>query len=119
MESGRRPCRHRLAAAIEAAASDGGARMLRIAENVFVIEHDDATDEWPHGNTGVIVGRTGLFVIDSGDLPSRARGAQYGPLDRAQPGILEGAVHSGGLPAARRARRTRARDRGEAPCGAR
>ena len=56
-----------------AAASDDGARMLRIAENVFVIEHDDATDEWPHGNTGVIVGRTGVFVIDSGYLPSRAR----------------------------------------------
>jgi cyclase len=86
MESGRHPCRHRLAAAaaallapaiaaaaIEAATSDGGARMLRIAENVFVIEHDDATDEWPHGNTGVIVGRTGVFVIDSGYLPSRAR----------------------------------------------
>jgi cyclase len=54
-------------------ASDDGARMLRIAGNVYVIEHDDATDEWPHGNTGVIVGRTGLFVIDSGYLPSRAR----------------------------------------------
>lgn len=86
MDSGRHPCRHRLAAAaaallapaiaaaaIEAAASDDGARMLRIAENVFVIEHDDATDEWPHGNTGVIVGRTGVLVIDSGYLPSRAR----------------------------------------------
>ena len=86
MASGRRPIRHRLAAAaaailvspvaaaaVEAAASDAGARMLRIAENVFVIEHDDATDEWPHGNTGVIVGRTGVFVIDSGYLPSRAR----------------------------------------------
>ena len=47
--------------------------MLRLADNVFVIEHDDATDEWPHGNTGVIVGRTGVFVIDSCYLPSRAR----------------------------------------------
>ena len=44
-----------------------------LAENVYVIEHDDATDEWPHGNTGVIVGRTGVFVVDSGYLPSRAR----------------------------------------------
>ena len=60
-------------AAEDVAASDDGARMLRLAENVYVIEHDDATDEWPHGNTGVIVGRTGLFVIDSGYLPSRAR----------------------------------------------
>ena len=61
------------AAAIEVAASDAGARMLRLADNVFVIEHDDATDEWPHGNTGVIVGQAGLFVIDSCYLPSRAR----------------------------------------------
>ena len=61
-------------AAADIAASDDGARMLRLGENVYVIEHDDATDEWPHGNTGVIVGRTGLFVIDSGYLPSRARG---------------------------------------------
>jgi glyoxylase-like metal-dependent hydrolase (beta-lactamase superfamily II) len=38
-----------------------------------VILHDDATDEWPHGNTGVIVGRTGVFVIDSCYLPSRAK----------------------------------------------
>ena len=60
-------------AAVEAAASDTGARMLRLAENVYVIEHEDATDEWPHGNTGVIVGRTGVFVVDSGYLPSRAR----------------------------------------------
>ena len=62
-------------AAADVAASDDGARMLRVAGNVYVIEHDDATDEWPHGNTGVIVGRTGLFVIDSGYLPSRARAA--------------------------------------------
>jgi cyclase len=60
-------------AAVEAAAADEGARMLRLAENVYVIEHEDATDEWPHGNTGVIVGRTGVFVVDSGYLPSRAR----------------------------------------------
>ena len=86
MDTARHPGWHRLAAAAaallgpaiaaaagEAAASDSGARMLRIADNVFVIEHDDATDEWPHGNTGVIVGRTGVFVIDSGYLPSRAR----------------------------------------------
>ena len=86
MDSGSHMCWRRLAwvaaamlapavatAALEAAASDAGARMLRLAENVYVIEHEDATDEWPHGNTGVIVGRTGVFVVDSGYLPSRAR----------------------------------------------
>jgi cyclase len=61
------------AAAANLVASDDGARMLRVTADVYVIEHDDATDEWPHGNTGVIVGKTGLFVIDSGYLPSRAR----------------------------------------------
>ena len=32
--------------------------MERVAEGVYVIIHDNATDEWPHGNTGVIVVRT-------------------------------------------------------------
>ncbi len=53
--------------------ADDGARVTRLTEGVYVIEHDDATDEWPHGNTGVIVGRSGVFVIDSCYLPSRAR----------------------------------------------
>src|SRR5215207_3151527 len=53
--------------------ADDGARMTRLTDSVYVIEHDDATDEWPHGNTGVIVGRSGVFVIDSCYLPSRAR----------------------------------------------
>jgi glyoxylase-like metal-dependent hydrolase (beta-lactamase superfamily II) len=60
-------------AAPETVASDSGARMEHIAGNAYVILHDDATDEWPHGNTGVIVGRSGLFVIDSCYLPSRAK----------------------------------------------
>lgn len=34
---------------------DAGARMERVADGVYAIIHDDATDEWPHGNTGVIV----------------------------------------------------------------
>jgi cyclase len=57
----------------DSAVSDAGARVMRLAENVFVIEHADATDEWPHGNTGVVVGRGSVFVIDSCYLPSRAR----------------------------------------------
>jgi cyclase len=59
-------------AASEPVAADAGARITRLAENVYVIEHDDATDEWPHGNTGIVVGRDGVFVVDSGYLPSRA-----------------------------------------------
>jgi cyclase len=52
---------------------DEGTRVEQLSENVFAIIHEDATDEWPHGNTGVIVGRRGVFVIDSTYLPSRAR----------------------------------------------
>ena len=61
------------AQAAEPALADDGARATELAEGVYVIEHDDATDEWPHGNTGVIVGRSGVLVIDSCYLPSRAR----------------------------------------------
>jgi cyclase len=52
---------------------DDAARMERIADGVYAIIHDDATDEWPHGNTGVIVGDDGVIVVDSTYLPSRAR----------------------------------------------
>ncbi len=52
---------------------DSSAIMYKITENVFVIIHDDATDEWPHGNTGVIVDKEGVFVIDACYLPSRAK----------------------------------------------
>lgn len=52
---------------------DDGARMERVADGVYAIMHDDATDAWPHGNTGVIVTREGVVVIDSTYLPSRAR----------------------------------------------
>ena len=51
---------------------DDGARVQRLAANVFAILHSDATDEWPHSNVGVIVGRRSVFVIDSNYLPSRA-----------------------------------------------
>lgn len=52
---------------------DDGARVEQLADNVYAILHADATDEWPHSNTGVIVGRRSVLVIDSGYLPSRAR----------------------------------------------
>lgn len=52
---------------------DEGAHVERLAANVYAILHHDATDEWPHSNVGVIVGRRSVFVIDSTYLPSRAR----------------------------------------------
>jgi glyoxylase-like metal-dependent hydrolase (beta-lactamase superfamily II) len=59
--------------AARAQARDAGARLERVAEAVFVIIHDDATDQWPHGNTGVVVTPEGVLVVDATYLPSRAR----------------------------------------------
>ena len=54
-------------------AKDSTASMQRVADGVYVIIHEHATDEWPHGNTGVVVGDNSVFVIDACYLPSRAR----------------------------------------------
>ncbi len=35
-----------------------------IGKNVYAILHEDATDEWPHSNTGVIVGEKEVMVTD-------------------------------------------------------
>jgi cyclase len=56
-----------------AQAKDAGARMERVSEGVYVIIHHNATEEWPHGNTGVIVGDAAVAVVDATYLPSRAR----------------------------------------------
>jgi glyoxylase-like metal-dependent hydrolase (beta-lactamase superfamily II) len=66
-------CSAALGAESGASAADAGARMERIADDVYAIVHDDATEEWPHGNTGVVVGEDGVLVVDSTYLPSRAR----------------------------------------------
>jgi cyclase len=52
---------------------DSSARVERLAEGVYAIIHDDATDEWPHSNTGVVVYDDGVLVVDATYLPSRAR----------------------------------------------
>ncbi|HET8624719.1 MAG TPA: MBL fold metallo-hydrolase [Gemmatimonadales bacterium] len=52
---------------------DSTARLERIGDGVYAIIHDDATDAWPHGNTGVVVGDHGVLVVDAAYLPSRAR----------------------------------------------
>ena len=60
-------------------ARDSGATMQQVGEGVFVIVHEPAmlywpsgAVDWPHGNTGVIVGRDGVLVVDSDFYPSRA-----------------------------------------------
>jgi glyoxylase-like metal-dependent hydrolase (beta-lactamase superfamily II) len=67
-----------LAAALPAGAArgqtrDAGARLERVGDSVYVIIHDDATDQWPHSNTGVVVTPAGVLVVDATYLPSRAR----------------------------------------------
>ena len=64
-----------LLAAIPVAAqpSDATAKMERVADGVYAIIHDNATDAWPHSNTGVVIGDDGVLVVDSTYLPSRAR----------------------------------------------
>ena len=49
-----------------------GARMEKISNDVYAIIHEDATDEWPHSNTGVIIGKDAVMVIDACYLPSMA-----------------------------------------------
>jgi cyclase len=60
--------------------SDATARVERLADGVYAILHDDSTKEWPtgatdwpHGNTGVIVGGNAVLVVDTTFLPSRAK----------------------------------------------
>ena len=62
-----------LPALASAQVRDSTARLERIGDEVYAIIHDDATDAWPHGNTGVVVGADGVLVIDATYLPSRAR----------------------------------------------
>lgn len=44
-----------------------------LAPGVFTIRHPDPTDDFPDGNTTVVIGRDGVLVIDTGYLPSTAR----------------------------------------------
>lgn len=55
-----------LASPAAAQTRDTGARMERVVDGVYAIIHDGATDEWPHGNTAVIVGDDGVLVVDPG-----------------------------------------------------
>ena len=47
--------------------------VTKLAENIYVILHKDAPDHFPQGNTTVIIGDTGVLVVDSCYLPSSAR----------------------------------------------
>lgn len=64
---------------IQAQVADQGTRVERLADGVFAIIHDDALQtwphlgtDWPHSNTGIIIGDDGVLVVDATFHPSRA-----------------------------------------------
>ena len=66
-------CASSLPAQALAQAQDAGARIERVADGIYAIIHDNATEDWPNSNTGVVVGENGVLVVDATYLPSRAR----------------------------------------------
>ena len=51
----------------------GERTVTRVADGVYVIRHPEAPDQFPQGNTTVIIGEQYVLVVDSGYLPSTAR----------------------------------------------
>ena len=47
--------------------------VTRIADGIYVIRHPDAPDQFPQGNTTVVIGDREVLVVDSCYLPSSAR----------------------------------------------
>src|SRR6185369_17286347 len=48
-------------------------RITRLAEGVYTIRHPDPTDDFPDGNTTVVIGGDSVLVVDTCYLPSSAR----------------------------------------------
>lgn len=48
-------------------------KVSELARGVYTIRHPDPTDDFPHGNTTVVIGSRAVLVIDTGYLPSTAR----------------------------------------------
>jgi cyclase len=55
------------------AASTSQRTVTRLAPSVYLIQHKDAPDHFPQGNTVVVVGDAEVLVVDSCYLPSSAR----------------------------------------------
>ena len=61
------------ASPVAAQAKQLGARMERINDGVYAIIHDPADEQFPNGNTGVVIGDDGVLVVDAAYLPSHAK----------------------------------------------
>ncbi|MEP6619995.1 MAG: MBL fold metallo-hydrolase, partial [bacterium] len=51
-----------------------GAHMERITDGVYAIIHDPLDEQFPNGNTGVVIGDDGVLVVDAAYLPVHAKG---------------------------------------------
>src|ERR1044072_7494858 len=47
--------------------------VTKLTEGLYVIRHPEAPDDFPQGNTTVIIGDRDVLVVDSCYLPSAAR----------------------------------------------
>ena len=61
------------ASLVAAQGKQPGARMERMADGVYAIIHDAADEQFPNGNTGVVVGDDAVLVVDATYLPSHAK----------------------------------------------
>jgi glyoxylase-like metal-dependent hydrolase (beta-lactamase superfamily II) len=58
---------------VAAQATQSGAHMERIADGVYAIIHDAADEQFPNGNTGVVIGDDAVLVVDATYLPAHAK----------------------------------------------
>jgi glyoxylase-like metal-dependent hydrolase (beta-lactamase superfamily II) len=61
------------ASPVASQAKQPGARMERMADGVYAIIHDAADEQFPNGNTGVVVGDAAVLVVDATYLPTHAK----------------------------------------------
>lgn len=62
-----------VAAAATATVNTTERSIIKIADGVYVIRHPEAPDSFPQSNTTVIIGQSGVLVIDSCYMPSSAQ----------------------------------------------
>ena len=48
-------------------------KVTKLAEGIYEIQHKDSPDHFTEGNTVVVIGESGVLVVDSCYLPSSAR----------------------------------------------
>lgn len=62
-----------ISSAADSAMFSSERQVTKITDGVYVIRHKDPARGWVHGNTTVIIGQRGVFVVDSTQTPRAAR----------------------------------------------